>query len=364
MNVKSESIYRSKLLFNILGNTRWKFLILWIISAAVLSSCETDPYSSHFNGGENLTICQYLKANQQEYSKSYRLLNKGKMLSALCAYNPYGEDYTLFLPTNKAIDDFIQQNPNYTSFEEMLLDTSFINSFTRYHTVNKGLHTDDFPDGALKDSTLTGDRLTTGFYTDGDNLLIKINNTAPIIQSNLEMTNGYIHVISKVIPQVEISGYEWLQQQDDYSILAEAMEFTKIANKLWWKKYSLLAEHDSIYHKNGIFNLADLRSRVAATGNSIYDFTAFHFIGGEYYLNDLHWGNSSYWTMAKKPLLIKVGNEIRVNPGIDTFEINVSEAGDTTIIDYVRLIREDCNIKTISGPVHSLRDILFFEPLP
>ena len=46
------------------------------------------------------------------------LLKEGKLFGTLYAYNPYGEDYTLFLPTDKAIDEFIQQNQDYENFEE------------------------------------------------------------------------------------------------------------------------------------------------------------------------------------------------------------------------------------------------------
>ncbi len=96
------------------------------------------------------------------------------MFSTLYAYNPYGDDYTLFLPTDEAIDNFIRQNKNYESFEALLQDTSFIYTLTRYHTIKRKVHTDEFPDGALTDSTLTGDRLAIGFYSDGENQIIKL----------------------------------------------------------------------------------------------------------------------------------------------------------------------------------------------
>ena len=97
------------------------------------------------------------------------------MLNPLWGYNPYGDGYTLFLPTDEAIDQFIQQNEDYENFEELLMNTSFIYTLARYHTVKRRIYTDEFPDGALKDSTLTGERLTIGFYTDGDNQIIKVN---------------------------------------------------------------------------------------------------------------------------------------------------------------------------------------------
>jgi uncharacterized surface protein with fasciclin (FAS1) repeats len=336
-----------------------------------MTSCESDPHESHWFEEDNLTICEYLHTAQDEYSKFYRILDEGKLLITLCGYNPYAEGYTLFLPTDEAIDLFIQQNPDYSNFEELMLDTGFTNTLMRYHIINGSVHTDEFPYGALTDRTLSGDRLTVGFYSDGDHPLYKINDEAPIIKPNLEMTNGYIHVISEVLQQAEISGYDWLQQQDNYSILAQAMEFSGIRERLWMNEYTILAEHDSIYHRNGIHQIEDLIDRVATPGipysdreNSFYQFTAYHILYGEFYLNDLYWGDNEYWTLGNEPVVIDVGNEIRINPGVDTYGIAISGSGDTTVIDYIRLVWDDCNNRTKTGPVHSISDLLVVEPLP
>ena len=344
-----------------------------IVLLFVITSCNSDPYRSHFLGEQDIiTIGQYLDENQEEYSKSYRLLIEGKMHSPFYGYNPHGEGYTLFLPTNEAIDKFIQESSEYASFEEMLQDTSFIYPLVRYHTLKSRVHTDEFPDGALWDSTFTGDRLAISFHPDGDTPLIKINNKVPIVKSNIELSNGYIHVISDVLHWVEISGYDWLQQQENYSILAEAMIRSGIKKRLWWNKYTILAEHDSIYHKNEIYNVEDLINRIKSPGSSIsnksnafHKFVGYHIIGGEYYLNDFSWGSRKYWNLAtSSPLTIDVGLQIRINPGIDNFGYKIAESGDTTFIDYILPVWKDCNIKTGTGPVHSITDLLFYEPFP
>jgi uncharacterized surface protein with fasciclin (FAS1) repeats len=348
-----------------------KSLVQWIILTVLVSACESDPYGSNWVNEDSFSISQYLDKNRDEYSKFYKLMAEGKMLNTLYAYNPYGNDYTLFLPANEAIDQFIQQNQSYGNFEELVTDTGFIKILTRYHTLNEKLHTDEFPDGALNDTTLTGDRLVTSFFSNGDNQLIKVNNSASVIKSNLKMSNGYIHVISGVLQKTEVSGYDWLQQQDEYSILAEAVRLSGFRNRLWWNKYTILAEHDSIYHRNGIYNIEDLITRIATPGmslsnrnNTFHQFAAYHFVGGEFYTNDLHWDSSKYTTLASKPLTINVGVEIKINPGIDTYGYKISESGDTLLIDYILPIWERCNIMASTGPVHSISDMLFYEPLP
>jgi uncharacterized surface protein with fasciclin (FAS1) repeats len=348
-----------------------RFLILWILLYAVMTSCESKQSESDWFDGENSTIGQYLDANRKEYSKFYRLLVRGKMLSPLYAYNPHSDGYTLFLPTDSAIDNFIRQNTNYGTFEKMLLDTGFVYNLTRYHTVNRKVHTDEFPDGALNDKNLTGDRLIMGFFTDGNNQLIKVNNTAPIIKSNLKQTNGYVHIISEVLHKAETGGYDWLQQQADYSILAKAMELAGIRGKLKWTKYTILAEHDSVFHRIGINKTEDLINRIATPGvplsgstNAFYLFTAYHILNGEYYLNDFNWGEYKYTTLANKFITVDAGQEIRLNPGIEIFGTSISAYGDTIVTDYILPVWDASNRLTLTGPVHSISRVLDYEPFP
>lgn len=348
-----------------------RLLFLWLIPPAVMTSCETDRYHSKWMDGDNFTISQYLEANRQEYSKFYQLLVKGRMLSPLYAYNPHGEGYTLFLPTDQAIEEFVLLNRNYGNFENLLLDTGFVVNLTRYHTLNREVHTDEFPDGALNDKTLTGERLIMGFYSDGNNQLIKVNNESTIIKPNLRMLNGYIHVISEVLHKAETNGYDWLQQQKSYSILAQAMELAGIRGKLKWSKYTILAEHDSVYHRKGIKKAEDLVNRIATPGvplsgssNVFYLFSAYHILAGELYLNDFSWGEYKYQTLANKQVTVHSGQDLLFNPGVETFGYSISKSGDTTNIDYILPDWELSNIRTKTGPVHSIRQVLFYEPFP
>ncbi len=348
-----------------------RFVVQLIILSALISSCESVQNESNWVKENSLSISQYVEKNREEYSKFHKLMAESKMLNTLYAYNPYGNDYTLFLPTNEALDNFILQNQKYASFEELIRDTSFIKIFVRYHTINNKLHTDEFPDGALTDKTLTGDRIVTRFYTDGNNQIIKVNNVASVTKPNLELTNGYIHVISGVLQKTEISGYDWLQQQEGYSILAEAVKLSGLKSRLWWDKYTIIAEHDSVYRKNGIYTVDDLVARIATPGmqlssrnNTFHLFAAYHFVGNEYYLNDFNWGIDDYTTLATgKKLTIDVGVEIKINPGIDTYT-TVSNTGESVLINYIRPNWENCNIITRTGAIHTISDLLFYEPFP
>jgi uncharacterized surface protein with fasciclin (FAS1) repeats len=368
LNVKKIIIQQ----FNVPGKVISGLMAYLFILLALITSCKSDSFDTDWFSRNSLSISNYVEANKKEFSKFHKLMLESKLLNTLYGYNPYGNDYTLFLPTDKAIENYIGQNPKYSNFEELVRDTGFIKKLVRYHIVNSKVHTDEFPDGALLDRTLTNDRLVTGFYTDGTNQIILINNTTPVTKSNMLMTNGYIHIISEVLQKQEISGYDLLQKLNGYSILAEVIRLSGVRSRLWWSKYTILAEHDSIYRKKGIQTAQDLIARIATPGmqlsnqqNKFHLFAAYHFVGGEYYVNDLEWGSNNYATLATgKPLTVDVGIDLKINPGIDTYIYTKPNTGETIAINYIRPIWEKCNIMTTTGPIHSISDLLFYEPIP
>jgi hypothetical protein len=61
--------------------------------------------------------------------------------------------------------------------------------------------------------------------------------------------------------------------------------------------------------------------------------------------------------------MIDVGVEIKINPGIDTYK-TVSNTGDSIFINYIRPVWKNCNIMSNTGAIHSIADLLFYEPFP
>ena len=170
---------------------------------------------------------------------------------------------------------------------------------------------------------------------------------------------------------MSIAGFDWLAEQEEYSILNEAIRISGVKKGFWWKQYTIFAEHDSIYNKEGIYDVTDLISKIATPGkklndktNDFYAFAAYHIVGGEFYLNELDWGSEKYWTRANaKPLTINVGVEIQINPGIDEYGYKVTQLGDTIVIDYIRVLWDASNNITSNGPVHSISNILHYKAI-
>lgn len=343
------------------------------IMSVVLPSCDTTIPGS-FIGEDAITISRFLEDNQETYSMFWEFMLKTDLVHTLNAYNPNGNGYTLFLPTNQAFDIYIAQNEDYADFSELLEDTDFANLLIRYHLVNMGIISNDFPYGALPDTTVTGDFLTVGFDESGDSTVYRINNKAPVTIPNIELINGYIHVIGEVLEPVTMSSYEWIAENPDYSIFAEALRITGLqdtlgiyrttgSGKVVGNQYTLFAEPDSIYYKHGILSIDDLVDRYGSPGmaltefeNGFFQFTAYHIMEGSYFLDEFDQTNN-YNTYANFPVQVVSDLEIKINPGKDTLEL-IIEGQDTTVINYVRLDMTNSNILTKNGPLHLLKGIM------
>ncbi len=341
--------------------------------ALLTSSCDTTIPGS-FIGEDVITISGFLEENQETYSMFWEFLLRTDLKNTLNAYNPNGNGYTLFLPSNQAFNNYIEKNEDYSDFNDLLADSDFSALLIRYHLVNMGIITNDFPYGALPDTTVTGDFLTIGFDDSGGSTVYKINNLAPVTIPNIELINGYIHVIGEVLEPVTMSTYDWISENSHFSIFAEALNLTGLKDTLGIyrttssgmvvdNQYTLLAEPDSIYYKQGIMNIDDLVERYKSPGseltdfeNGFYQFVAYHILEGSYFLDEFDETNN-YNTYSNFPVQLVSDIEIKINPGKDTLDL-IIEVQDTTVIDYVRLDMINSNILTKNGPFHILRDIM------
>ena len=360
--------------------TRIKTVSILLISGIfLLTSCKKTMNETGFFDENVLSLATFIEKNQEEYSRFWELVQATGLYHTLNAYNPHGDGFTLFLPTDEAFDRYIQENDNYSSFEDLIQDSDFTSLLCRYHLVNRSFISNEFPYGALPDSTATGDYLTIGIEVQGDSSLYTVNNSAPVIVIDIEATNGYIQVIDEVLEPISFNSYEWLNNTDGYSILSSAfdlsglkdtMDIYKISStgQLIKNGYTVFAEHDSIFQRNGIFSIEDLIDRVHTPGyelndpeGGLYQFAAYHMLEGRYFL-DAFQGASNYNSYAVYPVAINAGLEIRINAGVDSFRFEISGA-DTTLINYIGVYFQESNVNTKNGPVHFITEMMeLYQP--
>jgi uncharacterized surface protein with fasciclin (FAS1) repeats len=361
--------------------TLQNYLLTFTVFLAVgIKSCIDPIEPRSFYSEEIITITDYIEKNKDEFSSFWRIMEVAELTDPLTGYNPLGDEFTLFLPTDEAFERFISSNPAFDSFEDLLDNRSYVRELARYHLVNKSFNTNEFPYGALPDTTATGDFLTIGFSSTIDTTYYKINNVATVEKANIEVVNGYIHVIGDVLEPIVFNSFEWLRNNGGFSILSGVLELTGLVDtmgiyreasngQMIKNRYSVLAEHDSIYHRNGIYSVDDMITRYGTPGllptdpdNQLYQFAAYHLLEGSYFLDEFT-GSTNYNTYANFPVHINAaGIEIRINTGADVFRYDIND-GDTTLINYISMFYQESNQLTKNGAIHMISEIMeLFRP--
>jgi uncharacterized surface protein with fasciclin (FAS1) repeats len=345
-----------------------------IVILIFITSCEDVVREAGFSKIAKESIYDYLVANKQEFSGFIAILEKTGIDKTLSAYNPDGNGYTLFLPDNNAIENFISESPQYTNLDDLLNNIDFLNVFSRYHILNMSIETNLFPYGAFPEPTLTGDFLTVNVKIGSDVSYFMINNDAPVIRRNLVLSNGYIHILSKVLVPVTLTTYQWLGQNPDCSIFKAAIDATGLRNifdvnarldQNGSKAITLLLEPDSIYNKRNIFSFEDLANFISPgnsdytnSSNPLYNFVSYHALVNARFLDNFQGVITNYSTLSSSPIRINgMGIDIRINTGAETYK-SVIINGDTTFINYIGIYYDESNINTTSGAIHFIDQIM------
>jgi uncharacterized surface protein with fasciclin (FAS1) repeats len=355
------------------------YLFSIVVFALSFQSCGSDEpnLNPDFEDMINMTIFDFIEENDSLFSKFKQILIAGDIDKTMSAYNPNGDGYTLFLPTNDAIDAFIQQNDKFSSFDDLLADINYVSTMARYHVVNQGIITNDFPFGALPELNLAGQYLTIRYDTDADSSYYKINNEAPVSVKNIEASNGYVHVVLNALTPVTYTTYDWLHQNTDFSIFYEAVEATGfqevlsriiVRDTVSLNTVTMFADPDSVFYKNNIFSLDDLIQKVSPENNdytdsynALYNFVGYHILTGSIFLSDLEGVATNYTSYGDNPVNINgEGIDLAINNlGKENYDTIVSASNDSTFVKYITFYYDESNILTQSGTVHFINYVMY-----
>lgn len=168
------------------------------------------------------------------------------------------------------------------------------------------------------------------------------------------MTNGYMHVIDKVLPPINDDVKTRIFNESEFSIF-KAMWENSDFEAIYAKEKGLLTFFvvpDSVYQKAGINSLTDIMNLPAVNNerSKLTDFVAYHAIQGMRFLNFFDGGN--YPTLGKEMLSVKIENRYKVNKRF------IKIPGDTEVETYVPVHPGMSNRQARNGVYHVLGDKL------
>jgi len=328
-----------------------------LLLIAILFGCSQEPVMWKIKS-EQQVISDYIASNPDQFSEFGKLLENAGLTSLMSVRGPY----TLFLPNNDAMNAYYKEN-GVNSLEE--LDNNFKKTLAYNHLVANEIMTGDIGLGTLRDTNAIGDFLVTEFR--GSDIII--NKQSKIIKRNIQVANGYIHQIDKVIDPVKLSIYDKLATDPSYSIFVAGLKCTGLKDTLqvisfpFGKKnartrYTVLAVPDTIFNRYGIKIIDDLIARYTASPDSItfikngfYRYMEYHCLGGTYYLSGFDSETKLY------PVL---SNDNNVSITVDTdYKLNY----DAVNKSYTAFNITYSNVPAKNGAIHSIKDLLpVFQP--
>jgi uncharacterized surface protein with fasciclin (FAS1) repeats len=216
------------------------------------------------NTSDEVNITGYLQLHPDKFSSFLKILSITGDEGFLSVYGAY----TAFVPDNNAITAYLQTKGK-TGVES--IDVQELKDLVKFHLLQDTISTSSFSDGKLNKLTMYGQYLITGASNKDGFTRITVNRQANIIQSNIRVGNGIIHVIDHVLQPAVFTLAAMIENDPKYSIFSQAIKETGLydtlnilpvantdSSRAW---LTVLAESDSVLKNAGYNSYADLKAR-------------------------------------------------------------------------------------------------------
>lgn len=273
--------------------TNIKHIFLAMIVAAPitigLTGCSEEIDDSNLYTFTGETIADYLNNNSDKFSSFSYILQRTGYDQVLSAYGTY----TCFAPTNEAVEAYIDSLYDGESNRELPhngmtarglegLTDSLCRDIALYHLLYTEVKSVNMSKGATFSTILRRDVNTSIDPETGEVLL---NNGAALKTMDVELENGVLHEINKVIPRSNDLVNGAIERHEEFKVFAEALRLTGLDDSLMRKEklgiieptpatsgkgngayipkecregFTVFAEDDKVLAKNGIKSVDDL----------------------------------------------------------------------------------------------------------
>jgi uncharacterized surface protein with fasciclin (FAS1) repeats len=287
-----------------------------------------------YNTTSDTNITSYLDKYPESFSEFRKILDITGNASYLNAYGAY----TLFAPTNDAIKTYLQEKGKTTVDQLPIAD---LKDMVRFHLLSDTIRSNTFTDGKLPSLTMFGQYLITGAINVNGKTSIVINRQANVLQSDITLGNGIIHVIDHVMQPAKFSVAQLIENNPKYSIFTQVLKETGLYdtlnilpanNPIVKRKFlTVLAESDSVLKVAGYNTYAALKAKFSKTADpknindSLHLWAAYHILYDAKYLADIA-SSQSQTTLAPLEIVSSslVGTTILIN---DVTFLGIHEPG-------------------------------------
>ena len=325
--------------------------ILYILALALsIVACTDDIDKSNRYTFTGETIADFMLNRNEKYSHMITLLKQAKLFSLLSTYG----QYTMFLPTNEAIENFlIEQDSLYwaTRDNKVPLETgitsphiedlsdSMATVIVKTHLVEARYPMAEMSEGTLHHRNFNLRSLGINYKVVDERFYIMINNRSAIIDGDNEVENGIVHVVDRAINPTSRNVPGLIEEYRYFSLFSAALKLTGFQDSLLldrdenyvpidynamgfaenaarrlvvnakFFKYTGFIEPDEVFNKYGIYTLDDLKAfaekwygteekgNYTNPKNALNKFVTYHFVPRELAYNDIILYDIKYTTI-------------------------------------------------------------------
>lgn len=325
-------------------------LLMLMAALFALESCRKTELVESTTSDVN--IVGYLDKRTDSFSLFRQILDRTENSAFLNAYGAY----TCFAPTNSAVTKYLAKI-GATSVASA--DLAVLKDMVRLHLLEDTVYTGSFTDGKLPVITMYGQFLVTSVANKSGVSSYVVNRQATVLESNIRVGNGIIHIIDEVLLPASKTIAEELAAKPEYSIFVQALQETGFYTRLntvdanlatRWK--TVIAESNQALADSGINSYAELKAKYSQTGNpslatdSLNMYVAYHVTEGLKFLGDIIGVATHETWLPQEVISVKlIDQEVVINE--DEFN-GVLEIG-------VRLDRSKSDIAATNGVWHEAK---------
>lgn len=325
-------------------------LLMMMAALFALESCKKTEIVESTTSDVN--IVGYLDKRTDSFSLFRQILDRTETSAFLNAYGAY----TCFAPTNSAVTKYLAK---IGASSVAAADLAVLKDMVRLHLLEDTVFTGSFTDGKLPVITMYGQFLVTSVANKSGVSSYVVNRQATVLESNIRVGNGIIHIIDEVLLPASKTIAEQLAAKPEYSIFVQALQETgyyaqlnTVSSNLATRWKTVIAESNRALADSGITTYAQLKARYSQTGNpalandSLHMYVAYHVTEGLKFLGDII-GTATHETwLPQEVISVKlIDQEVVINE--DEFN-GVLEIG-------VRLDRSKSDVAATNGVWHDAK---------
>jgi uncharacterized surface protein with fasciclin (FAS1) repeats len=198
-------------------------LVLLGLAVAAFTSCNSDDVGDNYVTATEDLIGEYL-GDREDCSEFYKMLDTTGVLGLL---NAYGQ-YTCFIPDNDAVNAYYKKvgKTSINDFSVAELKKICYNHIIKGDTIKSS----DFSEGALSTQSMSERYISIAYSTVDGTILV--NGVSPIIERDIKLHNGYVHILSQFLQPSEMKLAEKFAQDTivPFTIYSDALIATGYAD--------------------------------------------------------------------------------------------------------------------------------------